>query len=204
MVARRARRGRLLLVYVVQTTSNHRDFISVAELTLRLVNLLSGHDEAIDRRCLSELAEAAAASTSSGNRQILNQLAYGLITIVRTFRHRPRYHSPYGGGQIISLFEHRRRRLLHVLHHDCCWRRTSERHVSHQHFVNDHAKGVDVRARIDVGRLRALLRRHVLRRADYKIRRGESGIVVPVVLLNLGDSEIENLGVVRPVRQPAT
>ena len=79
-----------------------------------------------------------------------------------------------------------------MLQHDRRRRFARERHVPGEHLVQDHAERVDIRARINFGSLRALLRRHVLRRADDEIGRGQVRVLT-ALLLNLGDAEIQHL-----------
>ncbi len=57
------------------------------------------------------------------------------------------------------------------------------------HFVDDDPQGIDVRALVDLGRLR-LLGRHVLGRADHDAGTGE-----PRRVERPGDAEIHHLGV---------
>ena len=62
-----------------------------------------------------------------------------------------------------------------------------------EHFINDHAQRIYIRARIDCSGLRTLFGRHVLRGANHKVSRGDVGIMNTPGLLNLGDPKIEDL-----------
>ena len=83
-----------------------------------------------------------------------------------------------------------------MLEHDGRRRVAGEGHVAGERLVDDDAERVDVGARVYVGSLRALFGRHVLRRADDEVGRGQARIGLVYGLLNLGDAEVQDL---RPV-----
>ena len=70
--------------------------------------------------------------------------------------------------------------------------------MSHQHLIEDYAERIDVGARVNIRRLRTLLGRHVLRRADNEVGRSQAGVVLTFRLLNLRDAKIQHLRIVGP------
>src|SRR6185369_9626546 len=69
--------------------------------------------------------------------------------------------------------------------------------MSDQHLEKNHTQRIDVGARINLYVLRTLLGRHVLRRSDYEIGRSQTGVDrIAIRLVDLGDAEVEHLGVI--------